>query len=40
MIFVRWRGGVRHHPDEHVELADAAAGARVLVRVVENFRTG
>jgi allantoate deiminase len=40
MIFVRCRGGVSHHPDEHVELADADAGARVLLRVVENFRTG
>jgi allantoate deiminase len=38
MIFVRCRGGVSHHPDEHVELADADAGARVLLRVVENFR--
>jgi allantoate deiminase len=37
MIFVRCRGGVSHHPDEHVELADAEAGARVLLRVVENF---
>jgi allantoate deiminase len=38
MIFVRCRGGVSHHPDEHVELADADAGARVLLRLVENFR--
>ena len=38
MIFVRCRGGVSHHPAEHVELADAAAGARVLLRVIENFR--
>ncbi len=38
MIFVRCRGGVSHHPDEHVELADADAGARVLLRVIENFR--
>lgn len=38
MIFVRCRGGISHHPDEHVELADADAGARVLLRVVENFR--
>jgi allantoate deiminase len=36
MIFVRCRGGIRHRPDEHVELADA--GARVLLRLVENFR--
>lgn len=38
MIFVRCRGGISHHPDEHVELADAEAGARVLLRVIENFR--
>ena len=38
MIFVRCRGGISHHPDEHVDLADADAGARVLLRVIENFR--
>jgi allantoate deiminase len=38
MIFVRCRGGVSHHPAEHVELADADAGARVLLRFIENFR--
>jgi allantoate deiminase len=38
MIFVRCRRGISHHPDEHVELADAAAGARVLLRLIENFR--
>jgi allantoate deiminase len=38
MIFVRCRGGVSHHPDEHVELVDADAGARVLLRLIENFR--
>jgi allantoate deiminase len=38
MIFVRCRGGISHHPDEHVELADADAGARVLLRLIENFR--
>jgi allantoate deiminase len=38
MIFVRCRGGVSHHPDEHVEHADADAGARVLLRVIENFK--
>ena len=38
MIFIRCRGGISHHPDEHVELADADAGARVLLRVIENFR--
>jgi allantoate deiminase len=38
MVFVRCRAGISHHPDEHVEVADADAGARVLLRVVENFR--
>jgi allantoate deiminase len=38
MLFVRCRGGISHHPDEHVELVDADAGARVLLRLIENFR--
>jgi allantoate deiminase len=38
MLFVRCRGGISHHPDEHVEVADADAGARVLLRLIENFR--
>lgn len=38
MIFVRCRGGISHHPDEHVELVDVDAGARVLLRLVEDFR--
>jgi allantoate deiminase len=38
MLFVRCRGGISHHPDEHVEPADAAAGARVLLRLIEDFR--
>jgi allantoate deiminase len=38
MLFVRCRGGVSHHPDEHVDLGDAEAGARVLLRLIENFR--
>jgi allantoate deiminase len=38
MIFVRCRGGISHHPDEHVEPADADAGARVLLRLIENFK--
>jgi allantoate deiminase len=38
MIFVRCRGGISHHPGEHVELADADAGARVLLRLIENFK--
>ncbi|WP_027579451.1 allantoate amidohydrolase [Bradyrhizobium sp. Ai1a-2] len=40
MLFVRCRGGISHHPDEHVDLADADAGARVLLRLIENFRAG
>ena len=39
MLFVRCRGGISHHPDEHVEVGDADAGARVLLRLIENFRT-
>jgi allantoate deiminase len=38
MLFVRCRAGISHHPDEHVETADADAGARVLLRLIENFR--
>lgn len=38
MIFVRCRGGVSHHPEEHVEPSDADAGARVLLRVIETFK--
>jgi allantoate deiminase len=38
MLFVRCRGGISHHPDEHVETDDADAGARVMLRLVENFR--
>jgi allantoate deiminase len=38
MLFVRCRGGISHHPDEHVEDADADAGARVLLRLIDNFR--
>jgi allantoate deiminase len=39
MLFVRCRGGISHHPDEHVDVADADAGARVLLRLIENFRS-
>ncbi|WGS22629.1 MULTISPECIES: allantoate amidohydrolase [unclassified Bradyrhizobium] len=38
MIFVRCRGGISHNPAEHVELADAETGARVLLLFIENFR--
>jgi allantoate deiminase len=37
MVFVRCRGGISHHPDEHVDVADADAGANVLLRLIENF---
>jgi allantoate deiminase len=40
MLFVRCRGGVSHHPDEHVETVDVDIGARVLLRLIENFRPG
>src|SRR5258705_1650456 len=38
MLFVRCRGGISHHPDEHVDTADVDAGARVLLRLIEHFR--
>ena len=38
MLFVRCRGGISHHPDEHVEPSDVDAGARVLLRAIENFQ--
>jgi allantoate deiminase len=38
MLFVRCRGGISHHPDEHVDLGDVEAGARVLLRLIENFQ--
>jgi allantoate deiminase len=38
MLFVRCRDGISHNPAEHVEPADADAGARVLLRLIENFR--
>jgi allantoate deiminase len=37
MVFVRCRGGISHHPDEYVDTSDADAGARVLLRLIENF---
>ena len=39
MIFVRCPAGISHNPAESITLADADAGARVLLRVIENFRT-
>jgi allantoate deiminase len=38
MLFVRCRDGISHHPDEHVDPADVEAGARVLLRLIEDFR--
>jgi allantoate deiminase len=38
MLFVRCKGGISHHPAESVTAADVAAGARALLRFVENFR--
>jgi allantoate deiminase len=38
MVFVRCRGGISHNPAVHVETVDADAGARVLLRFIENFR--
>ncbi|KWV51799.1 Zn-dependent hydrolase [Bradyrhizobium macuxiense] len=38
MIFVRCRDGISHNPAEHVELVDAETGARVLLRLIENFK--
>jgi allantoate deiminase len=37
MIFVRCRGGVSHHPDEHVTLEDVTSGANLLLDVIEHF---
>ena len=38
MLFVRCRGGISHHPDEHVSAEDVEAAARVLMRFIEDFR--
>jgi allantoate deiminase len=38
MLFVRCRGGISHNPAEHVDPADADAGARALLRLIENFK--
>jgi allantoate deiminase len=37
MIFVRCRKGISHHPDEHADEADIAAGARVLLHAITHF---
>ncbi|MFG1477685.1 allantoate amidohydrolase [Xanthobacter sp. V4C-4] len=38
MIFVRCRGGISHHPAEHVDDQDVAAGAEVLLAALTGFR--
>jgi allantoate deiminase len=38
MLFVRCKGGVSHNPAESIEQDDAGAGARVLLRFIENFQ--
>ena len=38
MLFVRCKGGVSHNPAEAISEEDAATGARVLARFLENFR--
>ena len=38
MIFLRCTGGISHNPNEDVTKEDVAAGARVLMRFIENFR--
>jgi N-carbamoyl-L-amino-acid hydrolase len=35
MVLVRNATGVSHHPDEHVELEDAALAARAVAAAVE-----
>jgi len=37
MLFVRCKGGVSHNPAESITEADAAVGARTLLRFIENF---
>ena len=37
MVFVRCEGGVSHNPAESITAADAEAGARVLLRVLNDF---
>src|ERR1700731_3385489 len=38
MRFLRCRGGISHHPDEHVEAAYVDAGAPALLRLIEHFK--
>ena len=38
MLFVRCKDGISHNPAESISAKDAAAGARVLLRFIENFK--
>jgi allantoate deiminase len=38
MLFVRCKDGISHNPAESITAEDAAAGARVLLRFIENLR--
>jgi allantoate deiminase len=38
MLFVRCKGGISHNPAESITREDAAAGARVLLSFVEQFK--
>jgi allantoate deiminase len=38
MLFVRCRGGISHHPDEHVCDEDVASAAQVLLHAIRHFR--
>ena len=38
MLFVRCEKGISHNPAERVTREDVEAGARVLLRFIENFK--
>lgn len=40
MLFVRCRHGISHNPAEAISADDAGLATRVLLRFIENFRTG
>jgi allantoate deiminase len=40
MLFVRCAGGVSHHPDESVDVADVAVALDVLDRFVRGLAEG
>jgi allantoate deiminase len=37
MLFVRCRGGISHHPDEHVSLQDASVAIEVLADTLRHL---